>query len=72
MKYLQRELGRMFKAPAPRKPTESGYLAFRAEVAARGLTYTIAKDGYIDFSDAREPIAHYGDWQETLSAFLTH
>lgn len=70
MKYLRRELSAIFAAPAPRKPSNPSYAAFRVEVAARGLTYRIADDGFIEFSDKREPIAHYGDWAETLAAFL--
>ena len=71
MRQLSRELSRMFTPQAARKPSNASYAAFRAEVTARGLTYRIAGDGYIEFSDGREPIAHHGDWAETLSAFLT-
>lgn len=66
MHHLTQALAGYFKAPAPRKPTDPAYAEFRAYCSERGLTYKIARDGFIEFSDGMM-FGHYGDWAETLS-----
>lgn len=66
MKALAASLTRLFHAPAPRKPADPAYAEFRAYCNAKGLTYKVARDGFIEFSDG-VVFGHYGDWAETLS-----
>lgn len=65
MLTLQRQLGRMFTPSAPRKPADPAYAAFRTYCKRVGVTYKIARDGYIEFSDG-VMFGHYGDWAETM------
>ena len=66
MQTLQRSLSGYFKAPATRKPADPAYAEFRAYCKARSITYKVARDGFIEFSDG-VCFGHYGDWAETLS-----
>lgn len=66
MHYLNSALNSLFKAPKPRKPADPAYAKFRAYCKDKGLTYKVARDGYIEFSDG-VVFGHYGDWSETLS-----
>jgi len=52
-------------AKKPKAKTDESYLEFRKYCNERGLTYEIARDGYIEFSDGLA-FPHYGDWNETL------
>ena len=66
MRQLQSSLNAYFKAPAARKPADPAYAEFRAYCKKRGITYKVARDGFIEFSDG-VCFGHYGDWSETLS-----
>jgi len=66
MRQLSNALSSYFKAPAPRKAADPAYAEFRAYCKDKGLTYKVARDGYIEFSDG-VMFGHYGDWAETLS-----
>ena len=65
MHLLNNALNGYFKTPAPRKVADSAYAEFRAYCKGKGLTYKVARDGYIEFSDG-VVFGHYGDWAETL------
>lgn len=64
MRIMQQALGRLFKPQAGRKPADPHYAKFRAYCKGKGLTYKVARDGYIEFSDGAV-FGHYGDWSET-------
>lgn len=66
MDYLTTSLNRYFKALKPRKAADPAYAEFRAYCKDKALTYKVARDGYIEFSDG-VMFGHYGDWAETLS-----
>jgi hypothetical protein len=65
MQLLNQALNSYFK-PTTRKAADPAYAEFRAYCKAKGLTYKIARDGYIEFSDG-VTFGHYGDWAETMS-----
>ncbi|MCH9834674.1 hypothetical protein K0U83_03385 [bacterium] len=64
MKQLNSALTAYFKPAAKRKPADPTYATFRTYCKARGVTYKVARDGFIEFSDGA-CFAHYGDWAET-------
>jgi hypothetical protein len=66
MNSLSRTLNAYFKPEAPRRQKDPHYAAFRAYCKTKGITYKVARDGFIEFSDG-VVFAHYGDWAETLS-----
>lgn len=70
MKHMQTSLSRAFgcyfKPPAERKAADPAYAEFRAYCKTKGLTYKVARDGFIEFSDG-VVFGHYGDWAETLA-----
>lgn len=61
--------GRVSKPSEARKPKASkvnpSYLEFRKYCKDKGLTYKIAYDNYIEFSDGIS-FPHYGCWSETM------
>jgi hypothetical protein len=66
--YLLKAKGRLVKPAVVEKPkakVDSSYLEFRKYCKEQGLTYKLAYDDYIEFSDGFE-FPHYGDWNETL------
>lgn len=66
--YLLTAKGRVTKPEEARKPkskVSECYLAFRKYCKEQGLTYEIAYDNYIEFSDGIS-FPHYGDWSETM------
>lgn len=52
-------------ARRPKPKVNESYRAFRAYCKERGLTYEIAYDDYIEFSDGIQ-FPFYGDWDEVL------
>lgn len=66
MHHLSNALNSYFKAAPARKPADPTYAEFRAYCKAEGVTYKVARDGYIEFSDG-VMFGHYGDWAETMS-----
>ena len=62
-------LGKARPAKAAKRVADPAYARLRALVKSRGVTYRIARDGYIEFSDG-VCFGHYGDWQETLAGYL--
>lgn len=52
-------------ARKPKPKCNESYRAFRAYCKERGLTYEIAYDDYIEFSDGIQ-FPFYGDWDEVL------
>jgi hypothetical protein len=70
MQMLTSSLRRMFKPASTRSKADPAYAAFRAYCRGRGLTYKVARDGFIEFSDG-VCFGHYGDWAETLSRHMS-
>lgn len=66
MQQLRNSLSIYFKPTAARKPADPSYAEFRAYCKTEGITYRIARDGFIEFSDG-ESFGHYGDWSETMT-----
>ena len=64
--HLTQSLSRYFKPKAARKPADPSYAVFRDYCKRRGITYKLARDGFIEFSDG-VAFAHYGDWAETMN-----
>lgn len=62
MQTIGQRLGSIFGAT--QSAPKPGYAKFRSVAQAKGLTYKIANDGYIEFSNG-ECIPHYGCWIET-------
>lgn len=66
--FLLTATGRVTKPEEARKPKAKAnvsYLAFRKYCKDQGLTYKVAYDSYIEFSDGIS-FPHYGDWDETM------
>ena len=68
MQHLQRALSGYFKPTAARKP-DPAYAKFRSYCDGLGVTYKIARDGFIEFSDG-VVFGHYGDWSETMQGHI--
>lgn len=65
MRQLNATLSRLFSPPKQQAKKQPEYAAFRAECKRLGVTYKIARDGYIELSDGRA-FTYYGDWFEAL------
>lgn len=68
--YHLKPTGRVVKPAAARKPKATAkvnpnYIAFRKYCKDKGLTYKVAYDNYIEFSDGIS-FPHYGCWDETM------
>lgn len=55
-------------AKKPKAKADESYLEFRKYCNEQGVTYEIARDGYIEFSDGIQ-FPHYGCWYETLERY---
>ncbi len=69
MKKLQQMLNQVFAPPPRRREPDPTYRTFRAQLKKLGVTYRIAGDSYIEFSDGIA-FGHYGDWEENLVRYL--
>ena len=67
--YRLTATGKITKPAVSKKPkstVDRSYLEFRKYCNDQGLTYEIARDGYIEFNGGRIQFPHYGCWYETL------
>jgi hypothetical protein len=67
---MKRLLSTYFQPAKARPPADPAYAEFRNYCKARGITYKVARDGFIEFSDG-VCFGHYGDWAETLRGHRT-
>lgn len=64
--------GKIEKPAAAEKPkaaVNESYLEFRKYCKDHGVTYEIARDGYIEFNGGSVQFPHYGCWYETLERY---
>ena len=56
-------------AKKPKAKSDESYLEFRKYCNEQGVTYEIARDGYIEFNGGSIQFPHYGCWYETLERY---
>lgn len=70
--YRLRATGKVEKPVVAKKPkakADESYLEFRKYCNEQGVTYEIARDGYIEFNGGSIQFPHYGCWYETLERY---